>query len=223
MATTGTLYIVPTPIGNLKDITLRAIETLQQVDAVICEEARTGSTLLKRLNITPKELLSLNEHNEAEQAEQLAIRMLQGQSMALISDCGTPVFSDPGHQLVKCASDYSIRVVPLPGPSSLMAALSVLNFKIEKFVFGGFLARQPDLRRKELQRLRDLRTTVVLMDAPYRLAALLEDIAKIFGKGCQVTLVCDISLPSEKIFRGSVSEVQSQAGQRKAEFILIIH
>jgi 16S rRNA (cytidine1402-2'-O)-methyltransferase len=217
------LSIVAIPIGNPGDITLRAIETLRQADAIICEEFKEASSLLKRLEITGKELIALNEHNEVELVPSLIARMFQGNlHLALISDCGTPVFSDPGSALVGQASDYGIPVTPVPGASSLMAALSVLGFHLERFIFAGFLPRDPDARRRELTRLRGLRMPVVLMDTPYRLGALLDDVAKTFGKGALVTLACDLTLPKETILRGSVAEVRQKVNQRKAEFILIV-
>ena len=130
MKKSGVLSIVATPIGNPGDITLRAIEILKNTDAVICEEYKPGSTLLKKLGIIDKELVLLNEHNEAEVAADLLIRLLDGQNLALISDCGTPVFSDPGAYLIQMASSSGVRVTPVPGPSSLMALLSILDFKI---------------------------------------------------------------------------------------------
>ena len=218
------LSIVAIPIGHPDDITLRAIETLRQADAVICEEIREASKLLKRLEITGKELIPLNEHNEIELVPSLLMRLVQtNQHMALISDCGTPVFSDPGSTLIGQAVDYGIQVTPVPGASSLMAALSILGFKADRFVFGGFLPRDSDARRRELVRLRGLRMTVVLMDTPYRLSAVLDDVSRTFGKGAQVTLACDLTLPKETVYRGKVSEVKKQAGPRKAEFILVIH
>jgi 16S rRNA (cytidine1402-2'-O)-methyltransferase len=218
------LSIVAIPIGHPDDITLRAIETLRQADAIICEEIKEASKLLKRLEITGKELIPLNEHNEIELVPSLLMRLVQtNQHMALISDCGTPVFSDPGSALIGQAADYGIQVTPVPGASSLMAALSILGFKPDRFVFGGFLPRDSNERRRELVRLRGLRMTVVLMDTPYRMAAVLEDVSKSFGKGAQVTLACDLTLPRETIYRGGVNEVKKQAGPRKAEFILIIH
>lgn len=223
MNTTGTLYIVATPIGNLDDITLRAIRILGEVDAVICEERRHGSTLLKRLNITPKALIALNEHNEETASSELVNRILMGESMALFSDAGTPVFADPGAHLIQQATEMDVRVVPVPGPSSLMAALSILDFKIEQFVYGGFLPRNPDQRRQELTRLRGLRMPVVLLDTPYRLTALLEDIGKIYGKNQRVTLGFNLTLPGELIVRGSPGEVLRAVGPRKGEFVLVIH
>lgn len=220
---TGTLYIVATPIGNMEDITLRAISTLRSVDAVICEEFRVGSSLLKRLEIEPKEIILLNEHNEEEQASQIAMRLAQGHNMALISDTGTPVFADPGSLLISIASGFGIRVIPVPGANSIIAALSLLDFKLDQFVFGGFLPREQEKRRAELTRLRGLRIPVVLMDTPYRLGALLDDVAKTFGAGQAVTVACDLTQPGEVIYRGSVSSIRKQVGQKKAEFVLIIH
>jgi 16S rRNA (cytidine1402-2'-O)-methyltransferase len=222
MNPTGRLFIIATPIGNPADITLRALEVLRSVDCVICEEIREGSTLLKKLGVMPRELIALNEHNEQEQSADIVVRLFNKQDLALISDCGTPVFADPGHYLVQQVTDVGIPVVPIPGPSSLMAALSILDFNMTRFVFGGFLPREAELRRRELMRLRGLGMPVVLMDTPYRLRALLDDVTKTFGKGQQVVLACDLTLPGEKVYRGSVGEVRQQVNQRKAEFILIV-
>ncbi len=219
----GVLYIVATPIGDPRDITLRALEVLRGADAIICEEIRQGSTLLKKLGLPAKELIPLNEHNEAQQVADLALRIVQGQSLALISDCGTPIFADPGHALIQQVSDYGLRVVPIPGPSSLMAALSILNFKIEQFVYGGFLPRDVTQRRNELQRLRALHMPIILLDTPYRLTALLEEVGRSFGKGHTITLAFNLTLTNEAIYRGNVGEVLGQVRGRKGEFILIVH
>jgi 16S rRNA (cytidine1402-2'-O)-methyltransferase len=223
LAETGCLYIVATPIGDFGDITLRAIETLKKVDGIICEEARLGTTLLKRLEIPVKELVLLNEHNEQEKAADLVIRIAKGESFALISDCGTPVFADPGAFLIQQISMMELPVIPVPGPSSLMAALSVLDFRIERFVFAGFLPRDPGQRRKQLESLRYLKMALVIMDTPYRLGVVLDDVAKTFGSGQRITLAMDISLPSETILRGRLDELRKRVGPRKAEFILIVH
>ena len=219
----GTLYIVATPIGDWKDITLRALEILKSVDAVVCEEARVGSTLLKKLGIEPKELILLNEHNEKEKSLDLITRFWQGQNLALISDAGTPLFADPGVEIVSLAVNSGIRVIPIPGPSSLTAFLSVLDQKLEKFLFAGFLARDPHKRKSTLTELKSHRMPIILMDTPYRLRALLEDIRTVFGKGQKVTLGCDLTLPGELILRGGVAEILQRIGDRKAEFILLIH
>lgn len=134
----GSLYVVATPIGNLKDVTLRALEVLQTVDAVVCEELRIGSTLLRKLKLPEKELVALNEHNEALQSSEVLTRLATGQSLALISDCGTPVFSDPGHTLIRMVTEAGFAVIPIPGASSLMAALSVLDVQLTNFFSAGF-------------------------------------------------------------------------------------
>ncbi|MRR30599.1 16S rRNA (cytidine(1402)-2'-O)-methyltransferase, partial [bacterium] len=190
---------------------------------IICEERREGSTLLKRLEVPEKTLITLNEHNEAEATADLVIRMFKGENFALISDAGTPVFADPGAYLIQEASMSGLQVVPIPGPSSLMTLLSVLDFKLDKFVFGGFLPRVPEQRRAELTRLRGLRLPVVLMDTPYRLAALLDDVEKTFGKGQRLTLGFDLTLESEIILRGTSAEVKKTLGPRKGEFMLLVH
>lgn len=222
MAAFGKLYVVATPIGNPGDITQRAIEVLNQVNAVVCEEAKPGSTLLKKLGIEGKEIVLLNEHNEQETAANLLVRLLNGESLAMISDCGTPVFSDPGAYLIQLASSSGVTVSPIPGASSLMAALSILDFKMGRFIFGGFLSREPERRRNELTHYRGMRIPVVLMDTPYRLGALLEDVIKVFGKGVWVTVAFDLTLSTETIYRGEAGDVRKQIGGRKGEFILVV-
>jgi len=219
----GKLWIVATPIGDPRDITLRAIEVLQTADAIICEETRRGSTLLKKLGITAKSLLTLNDHNEETSTLEILTHLSQGQNLALVSDCGTPVFADPGYNLVRQVAQAGIPIVPIPGPSSLMAAISVLDFKVERFVFAGFLPRQPDQRRSELLRLRALQMPVILMDTPYRMTTLLDEVLRVFGKGQNVTLACDLTLPGETILRGDIAYILQRIGKRKAEFVLVIH
>jgi 16S rRNA (cytidine1402-2'-O)-methyltransferase len=219
----GKLYIVATPIGNLKDITLRALEVLRDVNGVICEEQREGSTLLKRLNIQPVELITLNEHNELTRISELIQRFWQGDSFALISDCGTPVFADPGTALIEQAVQAGIEVIPIPGPSSLMSALSILDVKLDRFIFAGFLPRQPADRRGQLTHLRALRFPLILMDTPYRLQSLLDEISDIFGSGQSITLACNLTYPNEKVFRGPIKKIIPQVKGWKAEFILILH
>jgi 16S rRNA (cytidine1402-2'-O)-methyltransferase len=222
MVEKGRLYIVATPIGNPRDITLRALDVLQEVDAVVCEEYRAGSTLLKKLGIK-KEIILINEHNEAEQAPLIAQRLHLQESLALISDCGTPVFADPGATLINVLTEQGIPVVPIPGPSSLMAALSVLSVKLDRFLYAGFLPRDRNERRKALKYLRSMRVPIIVMDAPYRLGPLLDDLEAVSGGGTNITLAIDITLPGEMIFRGTVAEARKRLGERKSEFVLIIH
>ena len=224
MNQSGCLFVIATPIGHPKDITLRALELLQSVDAVICEERRQGSKLMKMLNIQTDELIPLNEHNELENAEEIALRIVQhNQTMALISDAGTPVFADPGGYLIKNLVELGVPVVPVPGPSSIMAALSILDFKLDHFFYEGFLPRDPTKRRNRLKYLRSLRIPVVIMDTPYRLGAVLEAIATTFGANRHITLACDLTQHSETILRGEVGNILSQIQGLKAEFVLIIH
>jgi 16S rRNA (cytidine1402-2'-O)-methyltransferase len=215
--------MVATPIGNPEDITLRAIRILGEVDVVICEERREGSTLLKKLGITPKELVSLNEHNEAEQAAALVQRMLLGENMALISDAGTPVFADPGAELIRQAVEMGIKVTSVPGASSLMALLSLLDTRLEQFVYVGFLPRSPQERRQQLQRFLRMNLPLVMMDTPYRLSSLLEDIEKTAGKNRRITLGLNLTQPGEQVLRGTVNEIRRMVQGRKAEFILLLH
>jgi 16S rRNA (cytidine1402-2'-O)-methyltransferase len=222
MVEKGCLYVVATSIGNPRDITLRALDILQEVDAVICEEYRQGSTLLKRLGIQ-KEIIEVNEHNEITQAPLVVERLHMQQSLALISDCGTPVFADPGATLIKLLVEQGIPVVPVPGASSLMATLSVLDVKLDRFIYAGFLPRDRGERKKALKYLRSTRFPIILMDAPYRLAALLADISEVYGSEAVITLALDLTLPDETIFRGTIAEAVKSQGQRKSEFVLIVH
>ena len=218
----GKLYIVATPIGNPQDITLRAIETLRSVDAVICEERKDGSRLLKQLEIIGKPLIELNEHNESDMIQQVLIELMNGRNMALVSDCGTPVFSDPGKQLLKLMSEMRIKVVPVPGASSLTAALSVCPFDMENFTFLGFLPPKTEQRAAVLQKHKFSECPLILMDTPYRLVKLLDEVSRTFGRQQQIFLALDLTLPSEMTCLGTVQDVAAQVQGRKAEFILIL-
>lgn len=211
----GKLYIVATPIGNPQDITLRAIETLRSVDAVICEERKDGSRLLKQLEIIGKPLIELNEHNESDMIQQVLIELMNGRSMALISDCGTPVFSDPGKQLLKLMAEMRVKVVPIPGASSLMAALSVCPFDMENFTFLGFLPPKTEQRAAVLQKHKFSDCPLILMDTPYRLAKLLDEVSRTFGRQQQIFLALDLTLPSEMTYLGTVQDVASQCREEK--------
>lgn len=218
----GILFIVATPIGNVQDITLRAIETLRSVDAVICEERKDGSRLLKQLQIMDKPLIELNEHNESDMIQQILIELMNGKNMALISDCGTPVFSDPGKQLLKLMAEMRIKVVPIPGASSLMAALSLCPFDMETFTFLGFLPPKTEHRSAVLQKYKSSDSPIILMDTPYRLTKLLDEVSKTFGRQQQIFLALDLTLPSEATYIGTVQDIAARIQARKAEFILIL-
>jgi 16S rRNA (cytidine1402-2'-O)-methyltransferase len=223
MDTKSVLYIVATPIGNLQDITLRAIDILRNVDVVICEERREGTTLLKKLDIPIKEVLLVNEHNERQMQETVLMKLAAGKNVAIISDCGTPVFADPGADIIAMVSQAGFRIVPVPGASSLMTTLSILDFQAEPFYYVGFLPRDDAERSRTLLRLRSMKVTLVIMETPYRLKRLLQDVSKVFGDFQRITLAFDLTLPGERIYRGSIKEVFNQVGDKKGEFVLVIH
>jgi 16S rRNA (cytidine1402-2'-O)-methyltransferase len=219
----GILYLVATPIGNLEDITHRALRVLGEVDVVVYEERKEGARLLRHFNLE-KPVESLNEHNEAASTHIILDNLRQGKSVALVSDAGTPVFSDPGQLLVRKATEQNIKVIPIPGASSLMPALTVSGFPIEQFVFYGFLSPKRNRRIAELQELKREKRTVVLMDAPYRLVQLVRDIAEVLGNTRKVCVAFDLTLPTEEIFHGNATELYQKFAkdEKKGEFVLIL-
>ncbi|MFH0735546.1 MAG: 16S rRNA (cytidine(1402)-2'-O)-methyltransferase [bacterium] len=218
------LYLVSTPIGNYDDITLRALKVLQEVDFIICEEYKEGSKLLNFLQIK-KPLTSLNEHNEKELASEVALEIINGKSAALISDCGTPVFSDPGLFLVDFCISANINIVPVPGASSLMPALIGSGFDINKFYFYGWLSPKKDIRRMELKRVKGIKELIVLLDTPYRLISLLKDCADIMGANKPAVVAYQLTLPNEKYMRGGLEDLYNKAlaDKLKGEFVLLIN
>ncbi|HEY9166847.1 MAG TPA: 16S rRNA (cytidine(1402)-2'-O)-methyltransferase [Candidatus Kryptonia bacterium] len=219
----STLYIVSTPIGNFDDITLRALNVLKQVDFIICEEFKEGNRLLRYYGFD-KPLEALNEHNEARDAEATVDRIKEGAEAALISDAGTPVFADPGAKLIHLALKKGVRVVPIPGASSLLAALVVCDFNIGSFYYAGFLPRKRDERQQALKKLHSLGSVSIIMEAPYRFKALMEDCLKTFGSDRRAVVAIDLTMPTEKIIRGSLREIEKEFSRTpfKAEFVLVI-
>ena len=218
----GTLYVVATPIGHLEDITLRAIRTLKDVDVIAAEDTRHTQTLLRHLSIdTP--LTSYHEHNERAKTGQLVARLEGGESIALVSDAGTPAISDPGYRLVVEATRLGIRVVPIPGPSALIAALSAGGLPTDGFNFRGFLPARKRERRSKLQEFRDNRYSIVVYEAPHRLKESLDDIREIFGDR-RMVLARELTKLHEEILRGRISEVIAEVSQReiRGEVTLII-
>ncbi|HBH97181.1 MAG TPA: 16S rRNA (cytidine(1402)-2'-O)-methyltransferase, partial [Candidatus Omnitrophica bacterium] len=180
MATGGTLYLVSTPVGNLGDLTLRAIETLKGVDVIACEDTRQTGKLLAHYQIR-KPLTSLHDHNERQKTPQLIGQLKSGQSIALVSDGGTPLVSDPGWYLVRRAIDAGIAVSWIPGATALIGALVLSGLPTDRFVFEGFLPPKPGARRKRLEALKDEPRTVVLYESPHRLLKTLRDIRETLG------------------------------------------
>lgn len=221
-STSGKLFIVATPIGHPKDITLRGLEVLKTVDAVICEEYRQGSRLLHKLGIE-NDLVTLNEHNETQEAPKILMRLAQGESMAIISDAGTPVFADPGQHLLALLYQAEIPISPIPGPASLMAALSLCDFSIDRFVFAGFPPRKNQHREGFLAKYKNETMPVILMDTPYRLTKLLEEVQSVFGKHQDILLACDLTLKKEAVYRGTIGDILPKVSGQKREFILILN
>lgn len=218
-----TLFIVSTPIGNYEDITRRALNVLRNVDFIICEEFREARRFLSKYKIE-KELVELNEHNEEEVSDEILQMMLEGKSAALISDCGTPLFSDPGHLLVDLAIQNKIDVIPVPGASSLLAALVGSGLDFEKFYYYGWLSPKKDIRRKQLLDLKKRKETIVLMDTPYRLKTLMEDIVKLLGANIPCVLAFELTKDREKFYRGNAGNILGHVEREnlKGEFVLIV-
>ncbi len=220
----GILYIAATPIGNYDDIGIRALNLIKECDILICESFKETARLLRHHGIK-RDMVQIDKNNEEADAPSLAMKILtENLSACLVSDCGTPLFADPGTGLVPLALSYGVRVVPVPGPSSLMAALSVNALNIQKFYYYGWLPRKTDERKNELYRLKQFREVIVFLETPYRLQKLLAETAASFGNGTPAELGYDISLPSEKFFRDSLGRLYQTAAKLnlKGEFVLIV-
>ena len=195
------LYIVATPIGNLQDITLRALETLRSVDLIVCEDTRVTSILLKKFDIK-KKLIAINEFNE-EQVVYEILKRLEMENVALVSDAGTPLISDPGFRLVNLARKNGVSVVPIPGASALIAALSASGLPTDKFVFLGFLSKSSTKAEKSLEIFKNLETTVILYESPHRIIQTLQSIQKVYGP-IEVTIGRELTKIYEEIFSKEV-------------------
>jgi len=219
----GVLYLVATPIGNYEDITLRALNVLKAVDLVVCEERKEGERLLRHFGIQ-KPIETLNEHNESAATHTILQHLLRGTNIALVSDAGTPVFSDPGQLLVRRAIERNLTIVPLPGASSLMPALTVSGFSIDRFLFYGWLSPKRERRRAELRALLPERKTIVLMDTPYRLLPLLRDLAEAFGQSRRLCIAFNLTMPDEHFFYGTAPELSKRLSARemKGEYVIVI-
>src|SRR5690606_1994757 len=200
------LYVVSTPIGNLDDITVRALAVLRDVDRVLAEDTRRTAVLLRHYDIaTP--LVSAHEHNEAARAEQLVAWLDEGESVALVSDAGTPLLSDPGARLVRAALDAGHDVIPVPGASALLSALVVSGLPAEPFTFFGFVPRSGRARRELLAELAGLRHTAVLYESPARLVALLRDLIDACGAARPVAVARELTKLHESVVRGTLADV----------------
>ncbi len=222
MSSKSKLYVVATHIGNPDDITLRALKVLKSVDFVVCEEFKVGSRLLKGYEVK-KPLELLNEHNEAEQTQVILNRLIMnGETAAIISDAGTPLFADPGNNLVWQCHQSGIDVIPLPGASSIMAALMVSGLKLEQFLYYGFLPANKDERKRAIKRLPN-NYDLIFLETPYRLKQLLADMKKILGPNRQAIIAYKLTQPNEKIFWGNLQELSIMIQELpKGEFVFIL-
>ncbi|HEU5023254.1 MAG TPA: 16S rRNA (cytidine(1402)-2'-O)-methyltransferase [Bryobacteraceae bacterium] len=219
----GRLYVVSTPIGNLEDITYRAVRILKEVDWVACEDTRTTRRLLDHYGIS-KPTVSYYEHNEAERAAELIARIEQGETGALVSDAGTPLLSDPGYRLVHAAAEAGVRVEALPGPSALLAGLVVSGLPTDRFLFAGFLPAKPGQRWHLLESLAGEAATLVFYEAPHRIVESLEDIAAVLGPRHMV-VARELTKIHEEVLRGTADEIRESLIMRDAirgEFVVMI-
>ncbi|MBW6507987.1 MAG: 16S rRNA (cytidine(1402)-2'-O)-methyltransferase [Desulfuromonadales bacterium] len=220
----GTLYVVATPIGNLEDMTYRAVRILAEVVLIAAEDTRHSRKLLSHYGIATR-LISYHDHNEKGRAEQLLARLKEGESIALISDAGTPCIADPGYELVQRCHHEEIPVVAVPGSSAVIAALSIAGLPTEGFRFLGFLPAKTQARRTVLQRCSDESTTQVMYEAPHRLLATLSDIVEICGGECRVAIARELTKRHEELFAGTAQEALTDFSEResvKGELVIML-
>src|SRR5579859_197746 len=219
----GTLYVVATPIGNLEDMTHRAVRILREADMIACEDTRHTAKLLTHYGID-KPTVSYHEHNEAARAEELVAKLEQGLNIAQVSDAGMPAISDPGYRVIRLAIERGIRVVPVPGPSAVIAALAASGLATDSFQFLGFLPARSGERRTMLESLRAAEQTTVLYEAPHRVVEALRDIVEILGQDRRVVVARELAKVHEEFIRGSADEVLKKLQQRevKGEITLVI-
>lgn len=219
------LFVVATPIGHLDDISYRAIQVLKSVSLIAAEDTRTSAQLLKHFNIqTP--LTACHEHNESNKIEQLIQRLLNGEDMALISDAGTPLISDPGFKFVRAAQAHNIRVIPVPGACAAIAALSAVGLPSDRFSFEGFLPSRQSQRLLNLEKLKDESQTLIFYEAPHRILECVKDMASIFGADRPVGFAREITKTFETIKKMTLGElvefIANDHNQQKGEIVLVI-
>ena len=222
----GIIYIVATPIGNLGDISKRALDTLKGVDIIFAEDTRNTRKLLTHYRIQQK-LYSLHEHNEAEKTQEIIRLLEQGSNIALVSDAGTPLISDPGYRMVKDVSKQGFTIVPIPGPSAIITALSIAGLPTERFTFEGFLPSKPSARRSVLENNKHEERTHVYYESSHRIENSIKDLCDIYGKKREVVLARELTKLYEDIFRGTLEQlvdwISAESVRKKGEFVLILH
>ena len=222
----GSLYIVATPIGNMGDMTERAQQVLASVDVIAVEDTRRSGQLLRNFDISTP-MIAVHEHNERQICESLLRRIHEGESIALISDAGTPLLSDPGYYLVTQSHVQNIPVIPIPGVSALIAALSVAGLPTDHFVFEGFLPSKSAARQQRLEKLKEDSRTLVFYEAPHRIVEMLKDLQQVFGSQRQVVLARELTKTFETVHGDKLEQlipwVEADENQRKGEFVVLVH
>jgi len=219
----GKIYIVATPIGNLQDITLRALEVLKSVKVVLAEDTRKASILLNHYQIRPDKLLSYYSQNESKRLPQVMDILESGEDIALISEAGTPLISDPGFLLTQEAVKKEIPMIPIPGASAITTLLPVSAFPLSSFYFGGFLSPKSGKRKNQLKKLKDLETVLIFYESPYRILKTINDMKEVFGEEKEVVIGRELTKKFEEIIRGNLSEVCLENNFLvKGEFCIIL-
>lgn len=218
----GIIYLVPTPIGNLGDITNRALEILSGVDIIACEDTRNSGQLLKKFDIS-KKLISYHDFNESSRAEQLVDMINDGKSIAVVTDNGSPGISDPAYRIVRKAIENNIEIIPLPGPSALIPALTGSGLPTDRFFFEGFLSNKSAARRKRLEQLIEFEHTLCFYESPHRIEKTISDMLSIFGDR-EACIAREISKKFEEFLRGTLSELNETLSNRKlkGEIVVIV-
>ncbi len=217
----GTLYLVATPIGNLDDITLRAIKVLKEADLIAAEDTRHTLKLLNHLEIS-KPMISYHRHNEEFRCDYLIKELKEGKNIALVSDAGTPGISDPGEEIVKECIKENIKIVPIPGACAMVNALITSGISTKEFCFYGFLPLNKKNRKEKLEEIKDMNKTVILYEAPHKIKNTLEDLEKILDKDRKVVLAREITKIHEEFIRGTINELLEKSENLKGEMVLII-
>lgn len=222
----GTLYVVATPLGNLSDMAPRAVQILGQVECIAAEDTRHSQPLLRHFGIGTA-CIALHEHNERDKVAGLIERLMRGESIALISDAGTPLISDPGYPLVRAARERGINVVPVPGPCALVVALSVSGLPTDRFVFEGFLPAKQSARVQRLQILASETRTLVFYESTHRILETLGDMVHVFGVAREVVVARELTKTFETVRGGALEEIiawmSADANQQKGEFVILLH
>ena len=216
-----TLYLIPTPIGNMEDITIRAVNTLKMVDVVFCEDTRVTGQLLKYLDIS-KKLISSHNYNESENKDKLLEYLSNGSNVGLVSDRGTPIISDPGYELAKYAIEKGYNVVSLPGATALIPALTSSGISPMPFYYYGFLNSKDSARKKELEFLKNIDATLILYEAPHRINKTLKDLGNILGNNRKISISREITKKYEEIYRGTIGQLIEEQNNYKGELVIVV-